>query len=139
EPARPSTLVSRPGQAAVTASANRGSDPRRLGQLLRGELDWVVLKALEKDRDSRYESASAFAADVQRYLGDEAVLACPPSAWYRVLKFARRHKAGVLTAASLALGALLALARPVLVQPPGDAQIRKDQAQTKEPRGREPQ
>ena len=64
---------------------------------MRGELDWIVMKALEKDRNRRYETASAFAADVQRYLGDEPVLACPPSAWYRFRKFARRNKAGFVT------------------------------------------
>src|SRR5262249_21869720 len=68
EPARPSARVSTLGQAAATVSANRQSDPKRLSQLFRGELDWVVMKALEKDRNRRYESASAFAADVQRYL-----------------------------------------------------------------------
>src|SRR5688500_2226385 len=73
EPAKPSTRISTLGQAAVTVSENRKSDPRRLSQLCRGELDWVVMKALEKDRDRRYESASAFAADVQRYLHDEPV------------------------------------------------------------------
>src|SRR5262249_37037618 len=92
EPARPSTRISTPGQGATTASINRKSDPKRLKQLFCGELDWVVMKALDKDRNRRYESASAFAADVQRYLADEAVLACPPSAWYRFRKFARRNK-----------------------------------------------
>src|SRR5262249_19691447 len=81
-PARPSTRISTLGQGAATVSANRQSDPKRLSQLFRGELDWIVLKALEKDRNRRYETASAFAADVQRYLHDEPVLACPPSAWY---------------------------------------------------------
>src|SRR5437660_884182 len=92
EPAKPSTRISTLGQAATGVSANRKSDPRRLAQLCRGELDWIVMKALEKDRNRRYESASAFAADVQRYLHDEAVQACPPSPWYRIRKFARRHK-----------------------------------------------
>jgi hypothetical protein len=92
EPAKPSTRISTLGQAATGVSANRQSDPRRLAQLCRGELDWIVMKALEKDRNCRYESASAFAADVQRYLHDEPVHACPPSAWYRFRKFARRHK-----------------------------------------------
>jgi tetratricopeptide (TPR) repeat protein len=64
-----------------------------LRRLVRGELDWVVMKALEKDRGRRYESASAFAADVQRYLADEPVQAGPPSAWYRLRKFARRNRA----------------------------------------------
>src|SRR5947207_6012422 len=83
EPAKPSTRMSTLGQASATVSANRQSDPRRLSQLFRGELDWIVMKALEKDRNRRYESASAFAADVQRYLNDEPVLACPPTMSYQ--------------------------------------------------------
>src|SRR5206468_731457 len=88
EPVKPSTRFSTLGQASATVSANRQSDAKRLSQLFRGELDWIVMKALEKDRNRRYESASAFAADVQRYLRDEPVLACPPSAMYRFGKFA---------------------------------------------------
>jgi tetratricopeptide (TPR) repeat protein len=93
EPPRPSTRISTLGQAATAVSTQRKSDPKRLSQLFRGELDWIVMKALEKDRDRRYETASAFAQDVQRYLHDEPVQACPPSAWYRFRKFARRNKA----------------------------------------------
>jgi WD40 repeat protein/serine/threonine protein kinase len=109
EPARPSTRLSTLGPAARTASANRRSEPHKLSALLRGELDWVVLKALEKDRNRRYESASAFAADVERYLHDEPVLACPPSAAYRFRKFARRNK-GTLLTLTLAGGVLAATA-----------------------------
>jgi tetratricopeptide (TPR) repeat protein/serine/threonine protein kinase len=97
EPPRPSTRISTLGQAAATVSAQRESDPMRLSQLFRGELDWIVMKALEKDRNRRYETASAFAADVQRYLADEPVLACPPSVGYRFKKFARRNKAVLAT------------------------------------------
>ena len=61
---------------------------------MRGELDWIVMKALEKDRDRRYETANGFAGDMQRYLDDEPVEACPPSAWYRLRKFARRNRGG---------------------------------------------
>jgi serine/threonine protein kinase/Flp pilus assembly protein TadD len=93
EPVRPSTRISTLGPDAVTVSARRQSDPKKLGRVLRGELDWIVMKALEKDRDRRYETASGFAADVQRYLNDEPVLACPPSAWYRFRKLARRNRA----------------------------------------------
>jgi eukaryotic-like serine/threonine-protein kinase len=100
EPVKPSTRISTLGLAANTVSINRQTDPRRLRQLFRGELDWMVMKALEKDRNRRYESASAFAADVQAYLRNEAVQACPPSAGYRFRKFARRHK-GPLLAASI--------------------------------------
>ncbi len=110
EPPRPSTRISTLGQAAATVSAGRQSDPKKLGQLVRGELDWIVMKALEKDRNRRYETASAFAADVQRYLHDEPVQACPPSAWYRIRKFARRNKAVLLTASVVALTVSLAVA-----------------------------
>src|SRR5262245_31151197 len=103
EPPKPSTRFSTLGQAASTVSTNRQSDPRRLSQLIRGELDWIVMKALDKDRNRRYETASALAADVQRFLRDEPVQACPPSAWYRFGKFARRNKAVLATAASVAL------------------------------------
>src|SRR5262245_65112822 len=85
-------------------------DPRQLSGLLRRELDWVVMKALEKDRSRRYESAGAFAADVRRYLNDEPVLACPPSAGYRLRKFARRNTRALATAAALALALLVAMA-----------------------------
>jgi tetratricopeptide (TPR) repeat protein/serine/threonine protein kinase len=98
EPPKPSTRISTLGKVATTASSNRRSDPRRLSQLCRGELDWVVMKALDKDRNRRYETASAFAADVQRYLNDEPVSACPPSASYRLRKFARRHKSALAVA-----------------------------------------
>jgi WD40 repeat protein len=101
--------VSTLGPAARTVSANRRSEPHKLSALFRGELDWVVMKALEKDRNRRYESASAFAADVQRYLHDEPVQACPPSAAYRFRKFARRNKGALLTA-TLAGGVLVAFA-----------------------------
>jgi serine/threonine protein kinase/tetratricopeptide (TPR) repeat protein len=96
QPARPSTRVGTLGPAAPAVAANRRSDPKRLGELLRGEPDWIVMRALEKDRDRRYETASAFAADVQRYLNDEPVVACPPSAGYRLRKFLRRNKGPVL-------------------------------------------
>ena len=109
EPAKPSTRVSTLGQADTTVSANRQSEPKRLSQLFRGELDWIVMKALEKDRNRRYDTASSFAADVQRYLHDEPVQACPPSAIYRFGKFARRHKAALTAALVLAFSVLLAV------------------------------
>jgi WD40 repeat protein/serine/threonine protein kinase len=140
EPARPSTRISTLGQAAAAVSARRRSDPRRLSQLCRGELDWIVMKALEKDRNRRYETASAFAADVQRYLHDEPVQACPPSAWYRLRKFARRNRAGVLTATSLAVGVVLALgglASALVVLTASTARINAEKTQTQEALGRE--
>jgi WD40 repeat protein/serine/threonine protein kinase len=99
EPPRPSTRISTLGQAATTFSAQCKSDPNRLASFLRGELDWVVMKCLEKDRNRRYETASGLARDVERYLHDEPVLACPPSAGYRLRKFARRNKRALATLA----------------------------------------
>src|SRR5262249_21438288 len=86
EPAKPSTRISTLGQPATIVSVNRQCDAKRLCQLVRGELDWIVMKALEKDRNRRYETASALAADVQHYLRDEPIAACPPSRWYRFRK-----------------------------------------------------
>jgi serine/threonine protein kinase/Flp pilus assembly protein TadD len=97
EPARPSTKLST-ADGLPTLAANRGTEPARLTRIVRGELDWIVMKALEKDRNHRYESANGFAQDVQRYLADEPVVACPPSAWYRLRKFARRNKAVLVVA-----------------------------------------
>jgi serine/threonine-protein kinase len=102
EPPRPSTRISMLAQAATTISTQRKTDPKRLSQLLRGELDWIVMKCLEKERNRRYETANALAQDVQRFLADEPVQACPPSALYRIRKFSRRHKSG-LAFAGLAL------------------------------------
>jgi serine/threonine protein kinase/tetratricopeptide (TPR) repeat protein len=109
EPPKPSTRMSTLGLAATTASEKRGTDPRKLSRLFRGELDWIVMKALEKDRNRRYETASAFAADVGRYLQDEAVQACPPSVGYRLGKFARRNKAALGMSACV-LAVVIALA-----------------------------
>jgi tetratricopeptide (TPR) repeat protein len=107
EPSKPSTKLST-AEGLPTLAANRGTEPRRLTALVKGELDWIVMKALEKDRSRRYESANALATDVQRYLADEPVLACPPSAAYRLRKFARRNKRALATAAVVALAVLLA-------------------------------
>jgi WD40 repeat protein/serine/threonine protein kinase len=107
--------VARSGTACVTRSVTatietiatkRRSDPRKLSRLFRGELDWIVMKALDKDRNRRYETANAFAQDVRRYLRDEPVQACPPSAQYRFRKFTRRNK-GLLLAAGLVVLALI--------------------------------
>jgi serine/threonine protein kinase/tetratricopeptide (TPR) repeat protein len=110
EPPKPSTRMSTLGQAATSISTQRRSDPKRLGQLFRGELDWIVMKCLEKNRNRRYETASALAADVQRYLHDEPVHACPPSAWYRFRKVARRNTGALTTAAVVAAALVLGTA-----------------------------
>jgi WD40 repeat protein/serine/threonine protein kinase len=109
EPTKPSTRISTMGRAATTVSANRSSEPKRLSQLFRGELDWIVMKALEKDRARRYDTASSFAADVQCYLDDEPVQACPPSAGYRLRKFARRNKVALISATAIAMVVLLSV------------------------------
>src|SRR5438128_614239 len=107
EPPKPSTRLSDSGETLASISANRHMEPAKLTKLVRGELDWIVMKTLEKDRNRRYETAKDFAADVERYLGDEPVQACPPSATYRLKKFVRRNKGPVLAAAA-GLVALLA-------------------------------
>jgi tetratricopeptide (TPR) repeat protein len=107
DPPKPSTRISTLGQAAATVSDNRRSAPKKLVQLMRGELDWIVMKCLEKDRNRRYETANDLASDIRRYLHDEPVLAGPPGAGYRLRKFVRRHRRPVL-AAALLLFALLA-------------------------------
>src|SRR5579864_3576495 len=105
EPPRPSTRLSESKDSLPSISAQRQTEPAKLTKLVRGELDWIVMKALEKDRNRRYETANGFAMDVQRYLADEPVQACPPSAGYRLRKFARRNKVRLAAAA----GAFLAV------------------------------
>jgi eukaryotic-like serine/threonine-protein kinase len=112
EPPRPSTRLSDSGAALASISAQRHTAPARLTSLMRGELDWIVMKTLEKDRSRRYETASGFAADVQRYLNDEPVQACPPSVRYRFGKFARRKKSA-LTFTALVIVVLLMFAGSV--------------------------
>jgi tetratricopeptide (TPR) repeat protein len=95
EPPKPSTRLSESRDSLPSISAQRQTEPAKLTKLVRGELDWIVMKALEKDRDRRYETANGIAMDIQRYLADEPVLACPPSAGYRLRKFARRNQTAV--------------------------------------------
>jgi tetratricopeptide (TPR) repeat protein len=102
EPTKPSAKLST-AEGLPTLAANRGTEPAKLTKLVRGELDWIVMKALEKDRSRRYETANGLAMDVQRYLADEPVLACPPSTAYRLRKFARRNKTRLAVAACMFL------------------------------------
>ena len=109
DPPRPSTRVSTlDAKVLSTVSDCRQADPRKLSQQLRGELDWIVMKALDKDRNGRYESANATAADVQRYLDNEPVLAYPPTAGYRLRKIISQHRrimvVGLCIVTSLLLG-----------------------------------
>ena len=103
DPQRPSTKVSTQKKSSIKAAATRSTEPRQLVSLLRGDLDCITMKALEKDRARRYGSPSDFAADIGRYLGNQAVLAVPPSAAYRARKFARRHRAALATAGAFAV------------------------------------
>jgi WD40 repeat protein/serine/threonine protein kinase/Flp pilus assembly protein TadD len=114
EPPRPSTRLSESKDSLPSISAQRQTEPAKLTKLVRGELDWIVMKALDKDRNRRYETANGFAMDVDRYLADEPVLACPPSAWYRLRKLALRNRA-VLATASVVAASLVAVAALALL------------------------
>jgi WD40 repeat protein len=109
EPSKPSTKLST-AEGLPALAANRGTEPAKLTRLVRGELDWIVMKCLEKDRGRRYETANGLAQELQRYLADEPVQAGPPGAGYRLRKFVRRHRGPVLGAAVV----LLALAAGVV-------------------------
>ena len=102
EPPKPSTRLSDSGEALPSISAVRKTAPTKLSKLVRGDLDWIVMKALEKDRTRRYETANGLAMDVQRFLADETVEACPPSPSYRFRKFARRNKTAIATGVAVA-------------------------------------
>ena len=104
-------------------AALRQTEPRKLMRLLRGELDWVVMKCLEKHRERRYETASGLARDIERYLADEAVEARPPSARYRFSKFVRRHKGQVIAASLVLVAVLGGLAAVAAVQTAAKAQL----------------
>jgi WD40 repeat protein/serine/threonine protein kinase/tetratricopeptide (TPR) repeat protein len=110
EPPRPSTRLSSLGATRATVSANRRADARHLDRTIRGELDWIVMKALDKDRRRRYETANDFAADVTRYLSNQPVEACPPSVWYRLGKFSRRNRLVLTAAAAITLILILGTA-----------------------------
>jgi WD40 repeat protein/serine/threonine protein kinase len=110
EPPRPSTRLSRSGAALTDLSQQRGSAPEQLTKLVRGELDWIVMRCLEKDRTRRYETANGLARDVERYLHDEPVEACPPTACYKLSKLARKNNKSLATAAAFAALLLLGVA-----------------------------
>jgi eukaryotic-like serine/threonine-protein kinase len=97
EPPRPSTKIGS-SQTLATIAANRSAEPARLGRQLSGDLDWIVMKCLEKDRNRRYETANGLAMDLRRYLANEPIVARPPSKAYRLWKFAQRNRGPVLSA-----------------------------------------
>jgi eukaryotic-like serine/threonine-protein kinase len=110
EPPKPSTRLSESKDSLPSISAQRKMEPARLTRLVRGELDWIVMKSLEKDRTRRYETANGFARDVRRYLDGDAVEACPPSATYKLKKFARKHRAALATSGAFAVLLIVATA-----------------------------
>lgn len=106
DPPRPSTRLSEMRDSLPSVAANRSTEPARLSSTIRGELDWIVMKCLEKDRARRYQTAAALHADLLHYLADEPVSAAAPSRAYLLRKFARRHRLG-LSAAGAVLAVLL--------------------------------
>ena len=104
EPAKPSTCLSTMQALDLTAVAKRRHvEPPRLIHLVRGDLDWLVMKCLEKDRTRRYETANGLAADIRRHLSNEPITARPPSRWYEFQKTVRRHRFGFAAAGVLIL------------------------------------
>jgi serine/threonine protein kinase len=130
EPPSPSTRLSMADELPALA-ASRGTEPRQLAALVRGELDWIVMKALEKERTRRYETALGLATDLRHYLADEPVQACPPSAVYRLRKFVRRNRVPVLAAALV----LLALVGGVIGTSVGMVQAWRNEAWAREEAG----
>jgi len=109
EPPKPSTRVSTLGATAADLARRRNTDAPALSRQLRGDLDWIVLKAIEKDRARRYASASELAADIERHMTDEPVVASPPSPGYRLKKAVRRHRVAVLAGAAIVASLLVGL------------------------------
>jgi tetratricopeptide (TPR) repeat protein len=123
DPLRPSARLMQAGVDADAVARHRRVDPKRLVSQLRGDLDWIALRALEKDRTLRYQTANALAADVRRHLKHEPITAGPPSGLYRAQKFIRRHRVGVSAAATLML-MLVAFSVVVAIQANGIARER---------------
>ncbi len=122
DPPRPSTKVST-SDALPSISANRDIEPAHLKRALQGDLDWIVMMALEKDRTRRYETANGFAADIQRHLAYEPVVAAPPSRAYRLRKFVRKHRGAVIAASLVLLALLGGLAAVAAVQTVANARL----------------
>ena len=122
DPPRPSTKVST-SDALPSISANRDIEPAHLKRALQGDLDWIVMMALEKDRTRRYETANGFAADIQRHLAHEPVVAAPPSRAYRLRKFVRKHRGAVIAASLVLLALLGGLAAVAAVQTVANARL----------------
>ena len=111
EPPKPSTRLSSSGEELTAIARHRSMAPEQLQKAVRGDLDWIVMKTLEKDRGRRYETPSSLVDDVHRFLSHEPVEACPPSSVYRLRKFMRRNRA--LTATAGVVGFALVMATAV--------------------------
>ncbi len=109
EPAKPSSRLSIPGDQATVAARNRQTSTTALAKRVRGDLDWITMRALEKDRSRRYQSASELALDIERYLRDEPVVAGPPSTTYRMTKLIKRHRRAVGTLAAIVVALAIGL------------------------------
>src|SRR5260370_40835282 len=115
DPERPSTRVSESRETATAIAEVRGTNVGQLASVLRGDLDWITLKALEKERERRYGTPSDLATDVERYLQNRPVEARPASRWYRLRKYVRRNRVAV-TAALGAVALLAAFAATQAIQ-----------------------
>jgi WD40 repeat protein/serine/threonine protein kinase len=140
-PPRPSTRLSQSTDTLPSISAQRQTEPARLRKLVRGELDWIVMKALEKDRTRRYETASGLARDIERYLHDEPVEAGPPSRAYKLKKYALKHRVGLATASAFAgmliLGTVIstvAAIRAIRAEAQAEVNLAKAQGEEKKAR-----
>jgi tetratricopeptide (TPR) repeat protein len=126
EPPRPSTRLDTLLQEGTDTARQQQSEPGTLSRLMRGDLDWIVMKAMEKDRTRRYQSASEFSADIERYLTGQPVMAGPPSVLYRFRKFVQRHRLGVTAAALIAAALVVGLSLATV----GLVQARQEAART---------
>lgn len=132
EPPKPSTRLST-SDTLPALSEQRQTEPAKLTQMLRGDIDWIVMKALEKDRIRRYETANGLAHDIERFLQDEPILARPPSTTYRLGKFARKHRALLGSAAAILLLLVVGITVSTILaiqasRAEQDAKIQRDQA-----------
>jgi serine/threonine protein kinase len=109
EPPRPSTRITTLSEQSAKIASNRDTAPDKLGAVVRGDLDWIVMRSLEKNRERRYDSANALAVDVLRALGNEPVEACPPSLAYKFRKYARRNRSIIFTSAAIATALVIGL------------------------------
>jgi tetratricopeptide (TPR) repeat protein/serine/threonine protein kinase len=130
EPQKPSTRLSNSTDSLPSVSAQRQMEPAKLTKLVRGELDWIVMKALEKDRNRRYETANGFAMDVQNYLADEPVQACPPSTGYRLRKFVRRNRRVLTSVGAISVSLMVGLAVTVVLLMTHAIEMHEEQKKT---------